>query len=275
MRHQDFIARQKSLSLDGLSYLELKVAYTDVGSGEPVILLHGVTDSWGSFEGVMEQLPPWIRAISISQRGHGNSSRPEHGYRIKDFSSDVVRFMDRLDIASAVIVGHSMGSFVAQRFAADHPGRAAAIALLGSAPSMARNQIVREMVWALGAMEDPIDPGFVREFQASTLARPVEPSLFHSVVAESLKVPVRVWRDTFRGFLDVDHTAELGSIQTPTLIVWGSCDTVFSIEEQEALRDGIPGARLLTYSGGGHSFHWEDAATFADDLTAFCKEVRQ
>jgi len=256
---------------------DVRLEYVETGdpTGLPVVFLHGVTDSWGSFEGVMEQLPSWIRAIAISQRGHGNSSRPADGYRIGDFSKDVLGFMDRLDIPSAVIVGHSMGSFVAQRFAADHPGRTAAIGLMGSAPGMARNQAVRDMLWALDAMEDPIDPGFVREFQAATLARPVDPALFHAVVAESLKVPVRVWRDTFRGFLELDHSAELGRIQAPAIIVWGSCDTIFSIEEQMALRDAIPGARLLSYTGGGHGFHWEDAATFAADLTAFCREVTQ
>lgn len=256
---------------------DLSLEYVETGdpNGFPVILLHGVTDSWGSFEGVMEKLPSWIRAIAVSQRGHGNSGRPEAGYHIGDFSSDVLGFMDAMALPSAVIVGHSMGSFVAQRFAADHPDRTAGLAVMGGGIGMARNQLVREMLWAVGAMEDPIDPTFVREFQASTLSRPVDPALFHAVVAESLKVPVRVWRDAFQGFLEIDHSALLERIQAPTIIAWGSCDTIFGIDEQTALRDGIRGARLLTYPGGGHAFHWEDAATFAADLTAFCKEVTQ
>ena len=254
---------------------DVRLEYVETGdpAGPPVVFLHGVTDSWLSFEGTMERLPGAIRAIAVSQRGHGNSSRPDAGYRMEDFSGDVLRFMDALELPAAVIVGHSMGSFVAQRFAADHPERTKGIALMGSAPGMARNYIVREMLWALDAMVDPIDPAFVREFQASTLARPVDPVLFHAVVAESLKVPVRVWRDAFRSFLDVDHDAILGSIQAPALITWGSCDAIFSADEQAALRDRIPGGRLVTSSGGGHGFHWEDPATFAADLTAFCIEV--
>ena len=144
---------------------------------------------------------------------------------------------------------------------------------MGSARGMASNSVVRDMVSALDAMVDPIDPDFVREFQASTLARPIDPALFHAVVAESLKVPVRVWRDAFRGFLDVDHTPLLGRIQAPAIVAWGSCDAIFSEAEQAGLRDAIPGARLVTYAGGGHAFHWEDPATFAADLTAFCIEV--
>lgn len=103
----------------------------------------------------------------------------------------------------------------------------------------------------------------------------MDPALFHAVVAESLKVPVRVWRETFRGFLEVDHAALIGRIRSPALVAWGSCDTVFGAVEQFALRDGIAGARLVTYAGGGHGFHWEDAATFAADLTAFCREVER
>jgi pimeloyl-ACP methyl ester carboxylesterase len=242
-------------------------------AGLPVVFLHGVTDSWTSFEGTLEHLPGSIRAIAMSQRGHGNSSRPASGYLMEDFSGDVLRFMDALELPAAVIVGHSMGGFVAQRFAADHPDRTRGVVLMGSAPGMTRNYVVREMLWALDAMVDPIDPAFVREFQASTLARPIDPALFHAVVAESLKAPVRVWRDAFRGFLDVDHEAMLGRIQAPAIIAWGSCDEIFSEDEQAALRDAIPGARLVTYAGGGHAFHWEDPATFAADLTAFCIEV--
>ena len=263
------IARSAAVSPD------LRLEYVETGNptGFPVVFLHGVTDSWTSFEGTMESLPGSIRAISVSQRGHGNSSRPASGYRMEDFSGDLLRFMDVLELPAAVIAGHSMGSFVAQRFAADHPDRTKGLVLMGSAPGMARNYAVREMLWALDAMVDPIDPAFVREFQASTLAKPIDPVLFHAVVAESLKVPVRVWRETFRGFLDVDHEAILGRIQAPAIVAWGSCDAIFSADEQAALRDRIPGGRLMTYAGGGHAFHWEDPATFAADLTAFCIEV--
>lgn len=254
---------------------DVRLDYVETGdpTGLPVVFLHGVTDSWTSFEGIMERLPGSIRAIAVSQRGHGNSSRPAAWYQMEDFSGDLLRFMDALELPAAVIVGHSMGSFVAQRFAADHPDRTRGVVLMGSAPGMARNHVVREMVRALDVMVDPIDPGFVREFQASTLARPIDPALFHGVVAESLKVPVRVWRDAFRGFLGVDHDAILGRIQAPAIVAWGSCDEIFSQDEQTALRDRIPGARLVTYAGGGHAFHWEDPAKFAADLTAFLVEV--
>ena len=67
---------------------------------------------------------------------------------------------------------------------------------------------------------------------------------------------MRVWRDAFAGFLEVDHSALLGRIRSPTLVTWGACDAIFTRADQIALRDGIAGATLVTYAGGGHGFHW-------------------
>ena len=57
---------------------------------------------------------------------------------------------------------------------------------------------------AVSRLTDPIDPGFVREFQESTLAQPVPQAFLDTIVQESLKVPARVWRAAFEGFLEDD-----------------------------------------------------------------------
>ena len=85
-----------------------------------VILLHGVTDSWRSFEPLMAHLPADLRVLAMTQRGHGGSSRPDD-YRYAALAADVAGFMDALGVRRAVIAGHSMGSLVALRFAIDHP----------------------------------------------------------------------------------------------------------------------------------------------------------
>jgi pimeloyl-ACP methyl ester carboxylesterase len=64
-------------------------------SGVPVILLHGVTDSWRSFEWMLPRLPSTINAYAISVRGHGGSDRPAHGYEAEDFARDINGFMER------------------------------------------------------------------------------------------------------------------------------------------------------------------------------------
>jgi non-heme chloroperoxidase len=243
-------------------------------SGLPIVFLHGVTDSWRSFERVLPLVPPSMRAYAYSQRGHGNSSRPPAGYRFADFSEDLRLFLDAHDIDGAVIVGHSMGSYVAQRFALDHPDRTRGLVLMGGFTTLRHNAGVREL-WdvAVSTLKDPVDPNFVRAFQESTLARPVPADFLDTVVRESLKVPARIWRATFADFLEADFSAHLRRISAPTLIVWGDRDTLCSRGEQEALRERIRGAELIVYAGAGHGFHWEDPAQFASDLQSWCSDL--
>ena len=113
-----------------------RLAYAEQGDplGIPVLLLHGATDSWRSFERVLPHLPDSIRAIAVTQRGHGESSRPEGGYRTSDFAADLVALMDALDLETAVIAGHCMGGSVAQRFALDYPERTQGLVSLGPFP---------------------------------------------------------------------------------------------------------------------------------------------
>jgi pimeloyl-ACP methyl ester carboxylesterase len=254
----------------------LEYAEHGLASGMPVICLHGVTDSWRSFESLFVRLPPAIRALALTQRGHGRSSKPAKGYTYTDFSEDVRAFMDALHLPTAVIVGHSMGSLVAQRLAADHPERVAGLVLLGAPRTLHRSAVIQEF-WdsALSTLEDPVDPAMVRDFQVSTLAREVPPELLEMVVEESLQVPAHVWRETFRGFLETpDFSAELARVRAPALIAWGDRDTYAPAADQEALRAAVRGARLIVYKGAGHAFHWEDPVRVAHDLVAFLYDRR-
>jgi len=248
------------------------ISYVEQGapSGVPVLLLHGVTDSWHSFDPVLPFLPTSIHAFALSQRGHGDSSRPETGYRFDDFASDVAAFMEALQIESAVIAGHSMGSAVAQRFAIDYPERTRGLVLIGSFASLQGNPGVHEL-WdsVISTMADPVDPEFVRAFQQSTLAQPVPPAFFETVVQESLKVPARVWKATFEGFLQKGFSDQVGNIRTPVLLVWGDQDQFCRRTDQDKLLASIEGSRLVVYPGAGHAVHWENPDRFASDMRAF------
>src|SRR3712207_493180 len=81
----------------------VKLQYVEQGdpSGIPVVLLHGVTDSWRSFEPVFPHLPESIHAFALTQRGHGDSERPGSGYRPPDLAADLAAFMDVLDLGQA------------------------------------------------------------------------------------------------------------------------------------------------------------------------------
>ena len=243
-------------------------------NGIPVILLHGVTDSWRSFEPVLPHLPPSIRAFALSQRGHGDADHPMTGYGFRDFAADVAAFMDALRLDTVVLVGHSMGSGVAQRFALDYPDRLVGLVLVGSFATLHTNPAVREF-WdtVVSTLADPIDPNLIREFQQSTLAQPVPAAFFETVVQESLKVPARVWQATFSTFLQEDWSGELGRITAPTLIVWGDQDAFCPRGDQDRLVAAIPDSRLLVYPRAGHDPHWEEPERFAVDLAAFIGET--
>jgi pimeloyl-ACP methyl ester carboxylesterase len=244
-------------------------------AGVPVILLHGITDSWHSFEPVLPHLPGSIHIFALSQRGHGDADRPKTGYEPRDFAADLAAFMDALEVGPAVITGHSMGSTIAQRFALDYPNRARGLVLVGSCPTFHGNAGLVEL-WevAVSQLEDPIDPDFVRQFQESTLAQPVPPAFLDTVVQESLKLPARVWRAVLlQALLEADFSVELGKITAPTLIVWGDQDGLVSRHEQEALLAAIAGSQLVVYSGAGHAAHWEEPERFASDLVAFTENL--
>jgi len=263
----DLVERSAGLSTG------VTVRYVEQGArdGTPVIFLHGVTDSWWSFEPVLRHLPVEIRAFAVSQRGHGDSDRPPRGYAFSDLAADLHAFMDVVDLPSAVLVGHSMGALVAQRFAVDHPKRVDGLVLTGAFPTLYRHAAIREFVaTVVSRLRDPVDPAMVREFQASTLARPVPSEFLERVVSESLKVPARVWNATFEAFLTTpDFSRELAAVGAPALIVWGDRDGYAVRADQEALLAAIPGARLLTYEGGGHAVHWEEPVRFAHDVARF------
>lgn len=250
----------------------IRLDYAEQGDplGTPVLLLHGVTDSRLSFAPLMPHLPPTVRAIAVSQRGHGDSDRPSDGYGPAELAADAVAFLDALGIGRAVVVGHSMGASVALRLALSSPERLLGLVLIGGRASWRDHPEITAM-WkdALADLADPVDPGFVRDFQASTAARPLDAAFLDAVVAESLKLPARIWQAAFRdGVLGADDRADLGRIVAPTLILWGDRDDLTG-DGQPELRERVPGARCITYRDVGHATHWEEPGRVAADLSDF------
>ena len=255
------------------AYCPVRLEHAEQGTGLPVIFLHGYSDSWRSFQSVLRYLPNSLHAIAVTQRGHGDSEQPTAGFRASDFASDLAAFMDDLGIGQAVLVGHSLGSQIAQRFAIDHPDRTLGLVLIGAYATMRNNAAVQDL-WTstVSMLTDPVDPTFVASFQLSTLARPVTAEWLDMMVAESLKVPAYIWRETCAGILQDDTTDDLGRIAAETLILWGDKDGLCSRGEQDVLTAGIGRSRLTVYRNGGHGLHWEEPARVAADLVAFTQQ---
>ena len=262
----------RQIQLPGRVQLE----FTEQGdhSGTPVIALHGVTDSWRSFERVLPHLPSEFHVMALSQRGHGGSEKPVGGYRPADFAADIAAFMDAMEIERAILVGHSMGSVNAMRCAIDHPSRIAGLMLAGTMSWFGRPPELLDFYRnQIAPLADPVPEAFARAFQESTLAQQISTAMLDGFVSESLKVPARVWRDAFAGFIGDDFSGRLREIDLPTLIAWGRHDAFCSAADQQSLLGLIRNARLIEYADSGHAVHWEEPQRFACDLTDFVKLV--
>lgn len=255
----------------------LTVAYVEQGdaSGLPVIFLHGYTDSWHSFETVLGSLPRNIRAIALSQRGHGNSEKPEQNYSPKQFAADLALFMKELRIPKAVIVGHSMGGMIAQRFTLDFPDLTRGLVIVGSAAAFDNNEGVREFEKQVQMLNDPVDTIFAREFQKATLYKPIDEQYFSALVNESLKLPARVWKLTLAELVKQNFAGELHKINKPTLIVWGDQDGFCLRPHQDVLQRSIRNSRLIVFEGTGHAVHWEEPKKFANSLLEFISQNQE
>jgi pimeloyl-ACP methyl ester carboxylesterase len=250
----------------------VRLRYAEQGdpAGQPLILLHGYTDSSFSFSRVLPQLSAKYRVYALDLRGHGDSDRPLSGYKLSDFAADVLAFMDEKGIQRATIVGHSMGSFITQQVALAAPERVERLVLIGTATTL-RSSAVLELRQAVSALNDPVPVKFVRDFQTSTVYQPPPPEFMDRAVKESLKVPARVWRATMEGFFATDDRHRLGQIKAPTLILWGDRETVFLRSEQDSLVKMLADAELIVYPKTGHSPHWERPERFVQDLEDFMK----
>lgn len=251
----------------------VRLRYAEQGdpAGPPLILLHGLTDSWFSFSPVLPALAARHHVYALDQRGHGDSGRPAQGYAMADFAADVLAFMDAMDLPQAALAGHSMSTFVALEAAGTAPGRVTRLALIGGAASP-RNAVTEELLGMFADLTDPVPVELAREFQVGTTHTPLDPAFLERVVGESRKVPARVWRDALAGMLACDSAARLGQISAPTLLLWGEQDTIFGRADQEALLAGLAQATLKAYPATGHALHWERPAQAAQDLGDFVAE---
>ena len=235
-------------------------------TGPAVILIHGYSDSWFSFSRILPLLPPQLRVIAPDLRGHGDSERPTSGYGIADMADDVLRLMDVLVVPKAVLIGHSLGSFVVRKAFELAPNRVSRLVLIGGALKV-DNDVARELQRAVNELTDPVDEGFVRDFQMSTIAMPVPAPFLEAVIANSRRMPARIWKAVIQGLLEFEPAVVRPDVRA--LVLGGREDAVFSRTEQIVLARQFPRGELQLLEGVGHSLHWEQPAMFVRALERF------
>ncbi len=245
----------------------ITMKYVEAGdpAGPAVLLIHGYTDSSFSYSRVIPLLDKRYRIFAIDQRGHGETDKPENGYEMRDFAADTAAFLDAMGIKSATVVGHSMGSFVAMQTALDHSARVQRLVLIGTA-ARAGNEVVKELLDAVGTLTDPVPRQFAHDFQVSASSPSLPKEFMENVVNESLRLPANVWKKALAGVAARDYTPDLKNIRVRVVIFWGEKETIFKRAEQEPLIKGLPDARFIVYANSGHAPNWDQPEKFAKDL---------
>ena len=254
----------------------IRMHYAEQGEsrGEPILMLHGYSDSWFSFSRVLTPLARETRVYALDLRGHGKTDQPSSGYHMRDLAADVVAFMDAKGISRATVIGHSMGGFVAQQVAFAAPKRVSRLILVGTVRKPTNLAGFNELEKAVMSLSDPVPDAFAREFQLSTVHTPVGDEFINRAVEESLRLPARVWKELAAGMAATDAAVSLGRSGIPTLVVRGEKDAWVTATETDSLAKMVAAKRRKAYTNTGHAVHWERPAEFASDVVAFRKETQ-
>ncbi len=264
----------------GSIYLE------EEGTGTPIVLSHGVTNSRREWFYQFETLPrAGFRTIAFDHRGHGRSVVGSEGHSLDTLANDVRTVVEELDLHDAVLVGHSMGGVAVQAFVIRFPDvaaeRVAGIVLLstlaktplGSQSTRAKariEKITKRVPDAQWLWESP-NLGLL----AARLGFGRDPNPSHVELVRQMmrECPSETRRDAPRSLIALDLTAELPKVRMPTLVVVGSADLLTPPAEARRIARLIPGARLEILKGGGHMLMLERTEELDRLIVDFARDV--
>src|SRR5919198_1462249 len=275
--HETFRHRQQRITLSGLGPLDLEMAYTDVGGGQPVLLLHGIPTWSFLYHDVIPQLSQHCRVLAPDFLGHGYSDRRDRFDRSLRAQTDaILRFLDNLGLEKATFVGHDTGGGVALITAIEHPDRVERLVL---------SNVVAYDSWPIDdmiALGNPQwrskDAAEVADFVASGLPDGIHrkerltAEFRDGIVAPYSDEEGKISLIRNASALNTNHTTALidrhREIAAPTLCLWGVHDPWQTIRDGERLAQEIPGARLERVEAS-HWIPWDAPDEFSSAITEF------
>ncbi|MFF4183304.1 alpha/beta fold hydrolase [Streptomyces sp. NPDC001691] len=254
-------------------------AYRTAGQGPPVVLIHGIGDSSATWAGLIPGLARRYTVLAPDLLGHGASDKPRADYSVAAYANGVRDLLGVLGIERATLVGHSLGGGVAMQFAYQYPELTERLVLVG-AGGVGRevNPVLRaaalpgaELVLALlsrPGMRGPVrlvielmrllDSDLGQDApELLGLVDALPDARSRSVFIRTLRAVVD-WRGQVVTMLDRCYLTQ----GMPTLLIWGSRDSVVPERHAHRAHAAMPGSRLEVFEGAGHFPFHSDAARF-------------
>jgi pimeloyl-ACP methyl ester carboxylesterase len=248
------------------------------GEGPPVVLAHGYGVSLLEWNIVWAALVAGgYRVIAFDQRGHGRSTLGRDGTGSAPMAADCAAVLEHFNIRDGVLVGHSMGGFIAIHAVLDHPGVARRL-----------RGLVLFATWAgrilEGAPQNWLQIPLLESGVLQRLARTRTGGvLFGAAQCGRRPSPamISVFRDVFvsqnhrplipivRAFAREDRYPRLAEISIPTAVIAGTADRTTPSSHSRRLAAGVPGARLVTVPDAGHLLNWEGPDTLVEVIGSF------
>jgi pimeloyl-ACP methyl ester carboxylesterase len=247
------------------------VHYEVYGRGRPVILLHGWLGSWGLWQETMGYLGRYYRTYALDFWGFGESGKKRETYDVQDFVGLVNQFMEQLGIASAPLVGHSMGGTVSLSVAIRYPARTRKVVVVSSpvhGSSLAfplklagRQWIARllfNMMWTFRLGVRMASPFICRD--------PRFPQMMDS---DLTKTTVQSFLMSIASLRRTDLRPGLDAIKIPVMGMYGDRDNIVSPKQWQPLLKGVPHARIVRWEKAQHFIMLDTPQDFMEQLKNF------
>ena len=255
----------------------IEIAYDEVGSGTPVVLLHGFPFNRTMWDEQFEALRGRHRIIAPDLRGHGESGVAPGPATMEEMAKDVAALMEKVNVSRAAVCGLSMGGYVALALYRMFPLRARALVLADTRPS-ADTEEARENREAQAAKALKEGMAGIADAMLPKLLAPKTVAKNPSVVAQVREMIVKTNPEgaaaALRGMAQRrDQTSFLSRIVCPTLIIVGREDMITQLPESEVMHREIGGSRLVIIEDAGHVSNLEQPENFNRALTKFLREL--
>jgi pimeloyl-ACP methyl ester carboxylesterase len=263
----------------------VRIHYQEIGTGTPLVLLHGFTSSTYSWKDVFEPLSQNFRVIAVDLKGFGFSGKPDGDYSRRAQATLVGHLLDYLKIEKAWLCGNSMGGEIALNFALQNPQRVDGLILIDSAgvtvtgsgslaPGYLLLPVVGRIVTALALTSDKlVRQGLEKSFYDQTKVTNERVAYYYRPLKTRGGQLAAVRARTQANEFPVEP--ELGRISMPTLIIWGAQDALIPLEAGIKMNKLIKESRLVIFDSCGHLPQEEVPAQVVDEITKFIGGQKQ